>query len=235
MELWKSESPDRPQPVKGVVALLLVNDCSNSNGLSQKSQLSAFSDYSFTLEDHSEVQITENPPPDFLWRAKGPLTPAWNTLTNPTSHKEMKVILRAMPIGTGPFRRYVIQNMYNNTVWNGHEFVDDWDQAVVYATPSDACGEIQEILREQYGRLPRYRYLCPVEIEVYGAAPKRRLARYLHQASTLNIKTHEFGNGPRECLVLPVIHWGLMKKIEDEPLLKEVPIEDWWESDDDGK
>ncbi len=143
------------------------------------------------------------------------------------------MILRAQPIGTPPCRRYVIQNLHDNTVWNGHTFIDDWQKGMKYATASSACMDMQDILKTHYDQLPRHRYVCPVEIEVYGDAPKSKIAKYLHQSSTLNIKTHEFGNGPRECLVLPVVHWGLMKQIEDEPLLKEVPMEDWWEDENE--
>ena len=141
------------------------------------------------------------------------------------------MILTAQPIGVPPSRRYVIQNYRDATAWNGESFVEDWDAARKYATASDACADMGDILRNFYGRLPRKRYVCPVEIEVYGAASRTKIARYLHQASVLNVRTHEFGNGPGECLVLPTIHFGLLKEIEDVPMLSKV--ENWAEDERD--
>ena len=65
-----------------------------------------------------------------------------------------------------------------------------------------------------------------VEIEVYGDTTLTKLARYLHLASVLNVKTHEFGNGPKGCLVMPTIHFGLIKKIPDTPLMANLNDQD---------
>jgi len=74
------------------------------------------------------------------------------------------------------------------------------------------------------------KFVAPVEIEVYGVAPKKKLVRWLHQASVLHLKTDQFGNGPRECLILPTINWGLMRRIAEDISLKEIPTEEWWEA-----
>jgi hypothetical protein len=149
-----------------------------------------------------------------------------------------KMILRAEPIGVPPSRRYVIQHLGDYKVWNGNSFVDDWESARKYATANDACADMADILRELYCKLPRKRYVCPVEIEVYGSASRAKIARFLHRATALNIKTDLYGNGPGDCLVLPAIHWGLLKEIEDVPMLSKVKNyesedEDWRLEEDD--
>ena len=58
-----------------------------------------------------------------------------------------------------------------------------------------------------------------------------KIARYLHRASTLNVRTDQFGNGPGECLILPTIHFGLVKEIEDVPILSKV--KNWVEDEED--
>ncbi|WP_197441164.1 hypothetical protein [Thalassoglobus neptunius] len=140
--------------------------------------------------------------------------------------------MSAQPIGVPPSRRFVIQNLDDAKVWNGKAFVEDWDEARKYATASDACFDMADIQRDFYGALPRRRFVCPVEIEVYGKITRTKLARYLHRATTLNVKTHEYGNGPGETLVLPVIHFGLVREIEDVPMLSKV--DNWDEEDEFG-
>lgn len=139
--------------------------------------------------------------------------------------------MRAQPVGVPPSRRYVIQNLGDARVFDGETFVEDWDAARRYATASDACADMADILRDFYGKLPRRRFVCPVEIEVFGNCSRTKIARYLHRASVLNIRTHEYGNGPGECLVLPTIHFGLLKEIEDVPMLSKV--ENWAEDERD--
>ena len=125
------------------------------------------------------------------------------------------MILRAQPIGQPPPRRWVIQNTHNNTVWDGEEFVEDWDSSRKYVHPSDACADMAQVLRDFYGKLEKRTLVVPVEIEVYGSATPSKIARYLYQASILHMRTHEYGNGPCECLVLPTIHWGKIREIDE--------------------
>lgn len=125
------------------------------------------------------------------------------------------MILRAQPIGHPPALRWVIKDTKKNTVWDGEKFVDDWEKGRKYAHPSDACGDMAEVLKEFYGRLEKRTFVVPVEIEVYGSATKSKIARYLYQASVLNVRTQEYGNGPCECLVLPTIHWGKIREIRE--------------------
>lgn len=126
------------------------------------------------------------------------------------------MILRAEPVGEHPSVRFIIRNVRNNLMWDGKSFVDDFDQARKYWHPSDACAEMQDILREHYGQLTRRRFVVPVEIEVYGSVPEKQIAEYLHRSSILSIRTEEYGNGPAECLVLPVIHWGYIRQLKLE-------------------
>ncbi len=125
------------------------------------------------------------------------------------------MILRAQPFGQPPSRRWVIQNTYDNNVWDGKEFVEDWGCGRVYAHPSDACADMAEILKDFYGGLGKRTFVVPVEIEVYGSAKPSEIARYLYQASILNVQTQEYGNGPCECLVLPTIHWGRIREASE--------------------
>ncbi|GAA4444249.1 hypothetical protein [Novipirellula rosea] len=124
------------------------------------------------------------------------------------------MILRAQAVGEHPSVRFFILNVRNNLMWDGESFVDDFDQARKYWHPSDACADMQDILREHYGQLRRRRFVVPVEIEVYGSVSPKEIAEYLHRASILSIRSEEFGNGPAECLVLPIIHWGFIKELK---------------------
>ena len=151
------------------------------------------------------------------------------------------LILRAVPeFGPPHARRYAIQNIRTKTFWTGDDFTPDWTKARLYDRPSTACFEMQEILTAVYGHLPLKRFKVPVEIEVYGEVPKNVVARWLCQATVLNIRTHEYGNGPRNSLVLPTIHWGLIEEI-DRPMfalenyddVADEPIAEWDEEDDD--
>jgi len=125
------------------------------------------------------------------------------------------MILRAQPIGQPPSQRWVVQNTHNNTVWDGAKFVEDWTEGRKYAHPSDACGDMAEILKDFYGDLEKRTFVVPVEIEVYGSATKSKIARYLYQASVLHMRTEEYGNGPCECLALPTIHWGRIREASE--------------------
>ncbi|MCD0459535.1 hypothetical protein [Roseiconus lacunae] len=127
------------------------------------------------------------------------------------------MILRAIPIGEPPSRRYMIRNQHDHSVWDGEKFVEDKSEAMLFATASDACMVMQDILKDFYKGLSsrRVRYVCPVEIEVWGAVTPKQVAHYLHRASVLNVKTQEHGNGPTfDSLVLPTIHWGFLGEVE---------------------
>jgi hypothetical protein len=124
------------------------------------------------------------------------------------------MILRAQPVGEHPSVRFFILNVRTNLMWDGESFVDDFEQARKYAHPSDACADMQDILKEHYGQLRRRKFVVPVEIEVYGSVSQKEIAEYLYRASALSIRTEEYGNGPAECLVLPVIHWGYIRELK---------------------
>lgn len=147
------------------------------------------------------------------------------------------MILRADTVGQQPSLRFVIRNLYDDSLWDGESFVNDFDQARKYAHPSDACSDMQEILKEHYGQLPQRRFVVPVEIEVFGSISQREIAEYLYRASVLAIRTEEYGNGPGECLVLPVIHWGFLKELKHSVLdpnnKPENPAAEWGLEDGD--
>jgi len=168
------------------------------------------------------------------------------------------MILRANPVGPPIARRYVIQNLEDGKVWTGEEFVESTEEAMKndalkYATPTAACADMQEIMRIIYGDKPCRRYVVPIELEVYGDddITLTKVARWMHQASVLNVRTHQYGNGPRDSLVLPVVHWGLIKEIQrpvmsiknlDEPddvieklgeIDGQAPVEIWEEEPDE--
>lgn len=146
------------------------------------------------------------------------------------------MILRAEPIGQPPSRRWVIQNVKKSTVWNGVIFVEDWDNARVYAHPSDACADMAEVLRDFYSGLGAKRTMVvPIEVEVYGPASRSMVATYLYNASILNVQTHEHGNGPGISLVLPTIHWGKIREVKESNLKSAVedPAVEWGLEDGD--
>ncbi len=124
------------------------------------------------------------------------------------------MILRAQAVGENPSVRFVILNLGSNELWDGESFVNDFDQARKYWHPSDACVDMQRILKEHYGLLRKRRFVVPVEIEVYGGISQKEIAEYLYRASVLSIRTEEYGNGPGECLVLPTIHWGYIRELK---------------------
>lgn len=126
----------------------------------------------------------------------------------------MSLILRAAPeFGPPHARRFAIRNLGSGDYWTGEDFSPDWTHACLYATPSAACFEMQDIMRCLYDEKPLKRYRVPIELEVYGDVSMTQLARWMYQASFLNVRTHQYGNGPRDSLVLPVVHWGLIEEI----------------------
>ena len=145
------------------------------------------------------------------------------------------MLLRAQAVGEQPSVRFVILNVRNSLMWDGQSFVDDFDLARKYWHPSDACADMQDILREHYGQLRRRRFVLPVEVEVFGGVSQREIAEYLYRASVLSIRTEEYGNGPAECLVLPTIHWGSIRELK-LPLSKspENPAVEWGLEDESG-
>lgn len=124
------------------------------------------------------------------------------------------MLLRAEAVGEKPSVRFIIRNVRNNLMWDGDGFTNDFFAAVKYAHSSDACAAMQDLLKEHYGQLRRRRFVVPVEIEVYGSVSQQEIAEYLYRSSVLNIRTEEHGNGPAECLVLPVIHWGYIRELK---------------------
>ncbi|KAA1261038.1 hypothetical protein LF1_35820 [Rubripirellula obstinata] len=136
------------------------------------------------------------------------------------------MLLRAEPIGHPPSRRWIIQDIKKKTVWDGEKFVEDWENGRLYAHPSDACSDMADILKEFYSGLgPKRTLVVPIEIEVYGSAKPSKIARYLYQAAVLNMRTHDYGNGPGECLVLPTIHWGKIREINESALETDVDFD----------
>ena len=138
------------------------------------------------------------------------------------------MLLRAQAFGEEPCIRFAIMKLDDRTLWSGVEFIDDFDAARKYWHPSDACWDMQAILREHYGHLPNRQFVVPVEINVQGDVSEREIAEYLYRASILSLRTEEFGNGPRDSYVAPVIHWGYIKPI-DRPVDKssDNPVVDW--------
>ena len=123
------------------------------------------------------------------------------------------MILRAEPCGHPNFRRWVIQNINNEKFYNGEGFTEDFKKASKYCHSSDACKDMGVVLKKFYGNLEKRTFTVPMEVEVYGSAALEDIAKYLYQASVLNIKTDEHGNGPIGNLVLPKIYWGKLKEL----------------------
>ncbi|KAA5538575.1 hypothetical protein FYK55_27185 [Roseiconus nitratireducens] len=130
------------------------------------------------------------------------------------------MLLRAQAFGKDPFRRFLILRIDDRKLWDGESFTDEFDSARKFHTPSDACFAIQDILKEHYKDLPQRHYVVPVEISVQGNVTEKEIAEYLFRASVLSIRTEEFGNGPKDSYVAPIIHWGYLKAT-DGPVNKD--------------
>lgn len=138
------------------------------------------------------------------------------------------MFLKAKAVGEIPFRRYIILRVEDRTLWDGKAFTCDFDVAQKHYRPSDACFEIQRIMKEQYKNQPHRRYVVPVEIDVYGDVTTKQIAEYLHRATVLSIRTEEFGNGPTDdSYVAPVIHWGYIKPVDVVREDTDNPAFDW--------
>lgn len=117
------------------------------------------------------------------------------------------LILKAVSeFGLPHARRYAIRNHQTREYFTGDGFSIGSNHARLFATSTSAVFAMHDILRSHYDEKPLKRYRVPIEIEVYGDVSMSQVAGWLHRASLLNIRTHEFGNGPRNRLVLPTIH-----------------------------
>lgn len=143
------------------------------------------------------------------------------------------LILQAVSeFGPPHARRYVIVKLDTREYFTGEGFSIDSNHARLYATATSAGFVMHDILKAHYAEKPLKRYRVPIEIKVYGDVSMAQVARWLSQSSLLNIRTHEFGNGPRNSLVLPVIHWGLIRDLKGPMFsLDEIDLDD--EEDDD--
>ena len=74
------------------------------------------------------------------------------------------MLLRAQAIGEEPYIRFIVVRLEDGAMWNGETFTSDFDSAKKYWHPSDACIDMQAILKEHYQHLPEKKYIVPVEI-----------------------------------------------------------------------
>jgi hypothetical protein len=123
-------------------------------------------------------------------------------------------ILSAVPIDSANIERWVIEDEHERR-WTGDGFAVD-KIGSLYAHRNVAIGDIHKILKSHFADVPPVRYVVPLVVEVYNHEPIEvvKLARYLSQASSLNLRISELGNGPGDSLVLPTIEWSGIKPLE---------------------
>ena len=122
-------------------------------------------------------------------------------------------ILKAIPaFGTDDAPRYAIQNLVDDQIWTGKDFSPDWDRAMLYAAPNDACADMRQIMVRVFDHQPLAIYEAPTRIEVFGDVSMRQVQQFLSRASILRVRNSEYGNGPAGSLAIPSIHWAEMKK-----------------------
>ena len=114
------------------------------------------------------------------------------------------------------FERFIIQDD-ERRVWTGEQFGSG--RAALFASQSDACFKVHDILKNQFVGIEPKRYVVPCFVGVFSDEPVSEVdvARFLSQATKLSLRTNEFGNGPNNCLVLPVIDWKRIEHIEEFP------------------
>jgi hypothetical protein len=123
-------------------------------------------------------------------------------------------ILKAIPdFGTPVATRWAIQNLVDDQVWTGNCFSPDWNRARLYAEPNDACLDMRKIMIRAYDHQPLTVYEAPTRIEVFGDVEMRQLQHWLSRAAVLRIRNSEYGNGPKDTLAMPAIHWAEMKRV----------------------
>lgn len=115
-----------------------------------------------------------------------------------------------------PAARYAIRNLVNDHVWTGNGFSPDWERALLYAHPNEACIDMREILLKVYQNEPLAVFEAPCRVEVFGEATMEQVQRWLSHSAVLKLRTDDYGNGPRNSLVIPSIHWAEMEQIDAE-------------------
>lgn len=127
-------------------------------------------------------------------------------------------MIKKLPILTvlrlaNQFDRYVIEDERHRS-WNGQRFGNQ--NPALYANHNEACLDSQNILRSNFKGIEPVKYVVPVFVEVYSHEPVSELdvARYLSASSILQIDTSIHGNGPQNSLVLPLIDWRRIERLD---------------------
>lgn len=114
------------------------------------------------------------------------------------------------------FPRFLIQDD-NERVWTGERF--HANGAALFANQNDACLEVHSILKRHFDGIEPKRYVVPCFIEVFSEelVSEVEVASFLSKATRLELHTNEYGNGPNNSLVLPVIDWKRIEEIKEMP------------------
>lgn len=138
--------------------------------------------------------------------------------------KKRLPILSVIQTGNPEFERFVIKDQ-KQRMWNGELLGQETTRPLLYAAHEAAACDIHNILKSNFQGVEPVRYVVPLVVEVFSheAVHVAEVAQHLSRSSRLFLNSTEYGNGPRNSLVLPVIEWHRIEPMKEIPNESEQP------------
>lgn len=104
-----------------------------------------------------------------------------------------------------------------NQFWNGSNWIEDREQALVYADVDLALHDMQKFRVQEYGLLKKQTFTIPLKVYVHGNSPVDydELQSWIKKALGLYADTKVHGNGPGDSLVIAMLDIGQLSEDVD--------------------
>jgi hypothetical protein len=127
------------------------------------------------------------------------------------------LMLTTLAKGTSAHPRFVIADQFGR-VWAGRAWSDNENDGLVFADLNELGGVCRELLLDEAGAKPVFRFSASMEIDVVSDKKPDwiNVIVWAIQAVQLSIDYHQNGSGPiPKSLAILRIDWGTLKEIEN--------------------